>query len=421
MKNIFFAVFALFSFVSAAQTKSIQLVLENKSGQQINDYVAEIPASTLKKMIIGEYIALSGNEIVPIEIVTDLKGNQKGIFPVASFKPHEIKKIEIKRGIAPQYPKRTYAELSHRIGGNPQNLRYDKKDTIYTWVKPNYMKLPGNFRDHAFYIKYEGAGWESDMVAFRFYLDQRNGFDVFGKNTPGIVLPQVGIDGYDNYHNPAVSHWGVDQMSVGNSLGIGAMAYWDGKKAIRVEERDSLECFVQADGKIRSQIMTTYFGWNVNNTKYNLKSLISIDAGSRATHIELQVDKNIPNLATGIIKKANTDLFVKNEKNDEWSYIATWGKQSHEDKKYQQVSNMMGLAVFARTKQIKEITSDNLNHLIVFEPENGYVEYYFMPVWEFDWQAVATKADFQRCIDEVLTKLNNLIVTSYKLRVTRNS
>ncbi|MDR0232815.1 MAG: DUF4861 domain-containing protein [Dysgonamonadaceae bacterium] len=411
MKNaLLIVIFALFPVVSGAQNKSIQLVLENKTNQQVNDYVVEIPASILKKLTIGEYIAQSGNEIVPIEIVTDLKGNLKGIFPVASFKPHEIKKVEIKQGTTPQYPKRTYAELSHRIGGNPKDFRYDKKDTVYTWVKPNYMKLPGSFRDHALYIKYEGPGWESDMAAFRFYLDQRNAIDVFGKKTPGIILPQVGIDGYENYHKSAVSHWGVDNMTVGNSLGIGSIAYWDGQKAIRVENRDSVECFVQADGKIRSQIMTTYFGWNIDDTKYNLKSLISIDAGSRTSHMELQVDKNIPNLATGFIKKKDTELLVNNDENSIWSYIATWGKQSNEDiKKYQQESNMMGLAIFVRTKQIKEITSDKLNHVIVLEPENGYVEYYFMPVWEFDWQPVATKTDFQHRIDEVLTRLNNPI------------
>ena len=95
--------------------------------------------------------------------------------------------------------------------------------------------------------------------------------------------------------------------------------------------------------------MTTYFGWDVNDVKYNLKSLISIDAGSRASHMELQVDKNIPNLATGIIKKENTELLVN--KDNEWSYIASWRKQSHEDiKKYQQESNMMGLAIFLKTK-----------------------------------------------------------------------
>ncbi len=410
MKNalLLITIFALFSFTSPAQNKQVLFVLENKTDQPVVDYIAELPASILKKIVVGEYIAQSENEIVPVEFVADLKGNRKGIFPVSSFRPHEIKKITIKQGVVPQYPKRTYAELSHRIGGNSQDLRHDRKDSVFTWVKPNYMKVPGSFRDHAFYIKYEGPGWESDKVAFRFYLDQRNAIDVFSKKNPGIILPQVGMDGYENYHNPKVSYWGVDNMTVGDALGIGSIAYWDGQKAIRVEKRDSVECFIQTDGKVRSQVMTNYFGWNVNEVKYNLKSLISIDAGSHASHMELQVDKNIPNLATGIIKKDNTELFINNEKNAEWSYVATWGKQSQKDK-YQD-SSMMGLAIFAHTKQIKEITSDKLNHVIVLEPENGYVDYYFMPVWEFEWNPVATKADFQRCIDEVLTRLNNPII-----------
>jgi hypothetical protein len=88
--------------------------------------------------------------------------------------------------------------------------------------------LPGSFKDHSYYIKYEGAGWESDKVAYRFYLDQRNALDAFGKKTPGIILPAVGVDGYDNYHKMAV--WGMDDMEVGKSLGIGSIAIGMGKK-----------------------------------------------------------------------------------------------------------------------------------------------------------------------------------------------
>lgn len=50
--------------------------------------------------------------------------------------------------------------------------------------KPNYMKSPRcTFRDHAYYIKYERPGLESDKVGYRFYFDQRNAIDVFGKKT----------------------------------------------------------------------------------------------------------------------------------------------------------------------------------------------------------------------------------------------
>ncbi len=409
MKNLLTCLFA-FVLLSPLQGQTVTLAVKNTTDKKIVDFVAEVPLSNLKKLPVGNYVATIDNQIVPVEIVMDLQGISKALFPIASIDSKELKSIVITVGDASRYPKRTYAELSQRIGGSPKDYRYDRKDTVFNWIKPNYMKLPGSFKDHAFYLKYEGPGWESDKVAFRFYLDQRNAVDVFAKSTPGIILPQVGIDGYENYHKP--SAWGVDQMTVGSALGIGSIAYWDGQKAIRVENRESVECFIQSDGKIRSQVNTTYYGWNVGGVKCNLKSLISIDAGSRASHVELKVDQDIPNLATGIIKKENTELLVSNEKDAEWSYIATWGKQSHSDQ-YQD-SKMMGLVIFVRTKQLKEITSDKLNHVVVLKPINGAVDYYFMPTWELDWDPVVTKADFLKCIDEVQTRLNNPVTVKLK-------
>lgn len=70
---------------------------------------------------------------------------------------------------------------------------------------------------------------------------------------------------------------------------------------------------------------------------------------------------------------------------------------------------MQGLAVFFRTKQLKEITEDALNHIVVLNPENNYTEYYFMPTWELDKEPVKTKEQFMACIEEVMDRLNNNI------------
>ncbi|HOV71501.1 MAG TPA: DUF4861 family protein, partial [Dysgonamonadaceae bacterium] len=232
-----------------------------------------------------------------------------------------------------------------------------------------------------------------------------NAIDVFGKKTPHIVLPFVGVDGYDNYHKMA--DWGMDNMKVGESLGIGSIAIWNGNKAVRVEKRDSVICFIPADGKIRSQVMTTYYGWDANGTTCNLQSLITIDAGSRASHMELKTDKNIANIATGIIKNENATLILPPKTDGEWSYIATFGKQSLNN-------DMMGLAVFYKSKQLEKITEDPLNHVIILKPENGYVDYYFMPTWELDWEPVKDKATFENCINEVLNRLNHPVSVTIK-------
>ena len=381
-----------FFFFFNSQTFTVN----NCSNHEMKDIVVEIPVRNLP-ISIGNYaVASKDGSTVPLEIVSNLKGNQLAVFPVKCLKPRSSNVFLLLKGNTDEYPKRTYAELAHKIGGQFNGNTYEGG---FSWVKPNYMKVPGTFRDHAYYIKYEGPGWESDKVGYRFYLDQRNAIDVFGKKTPGIVLPGTGIDGYDSYHN--MSDWGMDNMKVGKALGIGSIAFWDGQKAVRVENRDSAVCFIPTDGKIRSQVNTTYYGWDVGGNKFNLKSLISIDAGSRASHMELQADKYVSNLTTGIIKNKDTELLKSDYNTGDWAYIATFGKQSLNN-------DNMGLAVFYKKKQLKMLTEDDLNHLVVLTPENGYVEYYFMATWELEWQPVNNITDFMNALDEELIRLNGL-------------
>ncbi len=405
--NLWFRKAIVAVIIIASTTNNLfsqNITVENRSAKEISNILVEIPTVQLN-LSIGNYVVLDeNNKVAPVEIITDIYGEQKVIFPIDRIAKNSKKQFSLKKGVAVDYPKRTYAELSHKIGGKFEGHKYEGG---YSWVKPNKISVDGSFRDHAYYIKYEGPGWESDMTGYRFYLDQRNGIDVYGKTTPGISLPAVGVDGYDNYHKMA--DWGMDILKVGKALGLGSIAIWDGEKAVRVEKRDSAMCYIPADGKIRSQVKTTYYGWDANGTKCNLDALISIDAGNRASHMELLVDKSIDNLTTGIIKDKKAELILpkNNNKNEKWSYIATFGQQSLN-------SDMMGLVIFYRNDQLKEITEDQLNHLVILNPKDGYAEYYFMPTWELDWKPVKNIDDFKECIEEMLNKLNYPISLSIK-------
>jgi len=383
-----------FTFISSVFAHTHRLMVKSNSDKIISDYTLEVPDSKFS-LPIGNYVAEINGEVVPVELSTNVKGENNLILPLGKINPKEEVNITIRRGNSEMYPKRTYAELAHKIGGEFVGRKYEGG---FSWVKINNITLPGTFTDHSYYIKYEGPGWENDKVAFRFYLDNRNAIDVFGKKTSDLVLPFVGVDGFDNYHN--MSFWGMDNMKVGKGLGIGTIAIWDGEKVVRVEKKDSTTCIIAADGKVRSQVKTIYHGWDANGVKCDLTSIISIDAGSRASRMELLVDKDIDNLATGIIKIKDTKYIVSDNKGDEWSYIATFGKQSLNN-------DMQGLVIFFKTKQLKEITEDKLNHVVVLTPDKGYVEYYFMPTWELDKEPVVDEAAFMKCIDEVLNRLNN--------------
>ena len=381
-----------------AQTQRT-LILAN-SGKTIRDYTLEIPVEKLN-LSVGEYRALVNNSITPVEIITDLKGHQKALIPISEIKSGEKLTILIEQGTSETYPKRTHAELTHKIGGHFEGNKYVGE---YSWVGVNRITLPGTFKDHSYYLKFEGPGWESDRVAYRYYLDNRNAIDVFAKTTSGIVLPSVGVDGYDNYHK--LASWGMDNLKVGKSLGLGTIALWNGEHAQRLENRDSTTCIIQSDGKLRSQVKTIYHGLNVDGQKCNLVSLISVDAGSNASHMEIITDKTLDNIATGIIKLKQGELKVGTP-DEKWTYIATFDKQSLNN-------DMQGLAILFKNKQLKNITEDSLNYVIVLNPENNYTEYYFMATWELEENQVKTEDEFIERVQSELSKLNNHLKVTIK-------
>lgn len=381
-----------------AQTQRT-LILAN-SGKTIRDYTLEIPVEKLN-LSVGEYRALVNNSITPVEIITDLKGLQKALIPISEIKSGEKLTILIEQGTSETYPKRTHAELTHKIGGHFEGNKYVGE---YSWVGVNKITLPGTFRDHSYYLKFEGPGWESDRVAYRYYLDNRNAIDVFAKTTSDIVLPSVGVDGYDNYHK--LASWGMDNLKVGKSLGLGTIALWNGEHAQRLENRDSTTCIIQSDGKLRSQVKTIYHGLNVDGQKCNLVSLISVDAGSNASHMEIITDKTLDNIATGIIKLKQGELKVGTP-DEKWTYIATFDKQSLNN-------DMQGLAILFKNKQLKNITEDSLNYVIVLNPENNYTEYYFMATWEHEENQVKTEDEFIERVQSELSKLNNHLKVTIK-------
>ncbi|MFT4156048.1 DUF4861 domain-containing protein [Parafilimonas sp.] len=106
----------------------------------------------------------------------------------------------------------------------------------------------------------EGPAWENDKVAFRLYFDTRNGKDIFGKTEPALVMDTVGANANNSYHE--LSHWGMDILHAGNSLGAGSLAFKvDGiDSVIRLGgENVSSETYEKlADGLLRAVFKITY-------------------------------------------------------------------------------------------------------------------------------------------------------------------
>jgi len=292
------------------------------------------------------------------------------------------------------YTKRTQAELSHKTGGQFVNREYIGG----TFHNVPYLRVPPEHKDHSWFIRYEGPGWESDRVGYRFYLDQRDAVDVFGKKTHDMVLQNVGLDGFDSYHE--MQPWGMDVMKVGKSLGLGTAGMVVNGNAIRIEKTDSVDCRIWENGVVYSSILTRYHGWQVAGKKFDVQSRLTIHAGARLTHQFISITGNPESLCTGIVKDTNAPLFSKPGDHDQWGYMATYGRQSLNN-------DNLGLAVFFNPNAFSRFTEDGASHVVILKPDAGKLDYYFLAAWELEPDGIKSETEFLAYLDRVANELAN--------------
>jgi len=405
MKKILFIstfIFAVvFMFASCESGKSPDIIVKNNSKKSLKNVLIKLEIEKIKTNIdLSKPFRISSktDSVIPYQLADN---NNDGTFEVIYF-VSDLKTGDNKFYFSnlnddkeiKNFKKRTQAEISVKTGG-----KWDKRKYIGgNFVNIKYLRVPNEHTDHSFYIRYEGPGWESDKVGYRFYLDWRNANDIFGKLVDTMVLQNVGLDGFDSYHEHAP--WGQDIFKVGNTLGIGSIAIWTQDSARRVDNTDSVICEILENGVVMSKIKTTYYGWKAGKDTLDLQSYLSISAGERLTKCKLLLSKDIPNICTGLIKDKKASLIVPEKNNGEWSYIATFGKQSL-------ANDSLGIAVFYNTKNLIKTAEDKLNYVVVLKPDNKELVYYFAACWEKEPGGVKNKNEFIAYLNETIEKLNN--------------
>ena len=401
MKTIFnkaiipiFLVTLLSIVLSCSTQQNVQLSVTNKTNLSLT-YVfitTDIDSS------IESFSVYEGQNIIPSQLL--ISEEKKEIGFVLNLNPLETKRISIKSDNAKhEFKSRTYAELSMK----PGDVYFDGKFRGDKFVNVKKSKVPSIHTDHDAVFKYEGPGWESELVGYRFYLDWRNGNDIFGKKVNELLLAEIGVHDTvakdDSYHQ--MQSWGMDIFKVGSSLGIGSIGMMYDNEVIMVSKTDSIYCEISDNGPLLSSVKTNYFGWLVGENKYNLISTLSISAGSRLTKCELEISGNPDNLVTGLAKYEGTD-FVRNNSNSDWTYISLYGNQSlagPDDK--------LGIAVFYKRDTFFELTEDELSYIVKLKPADGRIEYYFCAAWEQEPNGIKNRNEFIKYLDDTLELLNN--------------
>jgi unsaturated rhamnogalacturonyl hydrolase len=354
----------------------------------------------------GQHFELrAASTSIPLQLVDqDGDGAKDGVFGLVDFAPTETKKLRIVslEGSGPAgLPARARAEISVKQGGEWRPRPQDPKLKEYvggTFHGVEKFTPPPEHTDHSNLIRYEGPGIESDKVGYRVYLDERNGFDIFGKKTPEPVLQNVGLDGYESYHHP--SPWGMDILKVGASLGTGAFGLWNGKGVELVSDVEGWDAAITEPGGLYASFRITYKGWRAGGQKSNLSADFAMRGGSRLVHTRLHSDAALPALAIGVVKHPDTELLLGSMDVTEmaYSYLASWGPQSLD-------GAMLGMAVIFRRGALERQVTTSSDYVAVVAPRGKDFDYHFLAAWAGEPGGVTSKDAFVTYLEQQTEEL----------------
>lgn len=354
------------------------------------DALASIPLRALKAKPVA---FRDGAETVPHQVV-----GRRALL-LLTLGPRESKTLTVDyAGVPPEFPVRTQADLAVKVDYTLSNGTY----TGGRFQNVQSANTPPGHRSHNAFFKYEGPGWESELVGYRLYLDERNRCDIFGKKAKTIVLRTVGVndlvsDGKESYQR--MLEWGQDIFKVGASLGIGSFALWHRGRPVPVEVFDSARCRIVADGPIYSEILLDYHGWKVGRTSRRLTARLSIAAGSRVTTVSLAAGGAAGNFCTGLAKHEGCALMTSPASvRSGWGYLALYGKQSL-------TGDDLGTAVFYRLEDCLRVTEDSLSQIVVLRPRGGRIEYCFAAAWQQEPGGVRNAYEFRGFLDRTTAGL----------------
>lgn len=410
--KLFFIFSAVFTIPSLAQDiqQIFPLVLEVEVRNPLPEKREAVMVLLEEEMLLRQapsfnsdaFVVSAGETEIPSQYIRE--AGRKGIALVLDkLGPDEQRSLNIRYKttgeVKRNYPKRTQAELSHKVGGHFK----DRKYIGGAFKNVDSLRVPDEHTDHSYYIRYEGPGWESDKVGYRYYLDWRNGIDVFGKTTSDMVLQQVGLDGFDSYHE--MQPWGMDILKVGDALGVGSIAHFHDGHAKRIDKTDSVIAVVRENGPVYSSINTNYYGWKVADHVLDVNSLLGIHAGSRLTHHQLDIEGEPENMATGLTKSLQAPLYKSEGGEKSFGYLATYGPQSLN-------KDNVGLAILFRPKDFISFTEDAHSHVVKLRPSEGSLDYYFLAAWELEKEGIKNEKDFLAYLDKTARELANPVDVS---------
>ena len=350
-------------------------------GQQTVDLQVKNPSSFERKDVpvvvnLSEYgtvksaiVSINGQE-VPSQL-DDL--DQDGVFDELVFVTNMGKKATqtahlslFDTGIPREYSSRTYAEMVMRNGKVKEKNKHDIYISSITVDKETANSNSYNVLHH------HGVAFESELIAMRIYLDQRQTIDLYGKFHQGLELKETQF--YTSEEQKAQGY-GDDVLWVGNTFGLGAMRGWDGNAPTMLSDVAHRTQRVLAKGPVRTIVEVEDKGWRMfpASEPVNMTIRYTLFAGHRDFDVDVTFNRQVPDLlfSTGIINVKNSVEYT-----DKDGLRACWGTDWPASDTLKWKRETVGLAICIPAKyRVSEQPANTDNYAYVVKAVDGKLHY----------------------------------------------
>ena len=354
-KNFLFFPIFMISLGVMAQERYLTIDVENNWDKKKTDEPVIIKLAEVKNLDFtvrsAKVINATGQELA--YQLDDMNGDMKAdeLIFLTDIAPHEKQSFTLLLSAEQQtrfFTPRVYADIKL----NDKKKLYPKITAIEI-PQESYV-----YND----LYHHGAAFESELTAYRIYLDQRQNIDLYGKHYRRLELDETGF-----YSTPELQKkkYGNDVLWAGNRIGCGSFKGWDGKSPVNLDSVKLRGQKIIASGPLRTVIEVKDLGWKYGSgLPLNMKEYLIQYAGHRDCEISIVFDAplNGQRFCTGVQKVGETPK--GNIRKDGLAF--SWGRDYPEmGMKEEYPPETIGLGIYLPSKYIHTTIEDDSNFLFI--------------------------------------------------------
>lgn len=260
------------------------------------------------------------------------------------------------------YPARVFAEMLVR---DAKKQKHAPAQSITVPGTTNFYNM----------VQHHGPAFESELVGYRIYFNQKQTVDPYGKFNKGLEIEE---SQFYPTKEQLERGFGDDVLMVGNSCGIGALKGWNGTKATHIEPVAFRTERILAYGPIRTVTDVEVKGWEYQGKELNMTNRYTLYAGHRDLLVETFFDEPLADevFCTGVQNIMGNETLSHSDHN---GLVGSWGRHWPVTDTVKYAKETVGIATYIPQKYVRKEVKDKDNFLYtVSAPGSKYFHYYTM-------------------------------------------